>query len=400
MTRLTAISKILCHQASAASHKRFMPEALTLTAGCVWLANGLHARPEDGPAARRLMDAILPVTEADGVSRETLAYNTSVRGREQEEEEEDEEEEGSSRRRVTYNPYGCVFFRRLMLGDAPRLRVGGPILSPPAFKFWFHGLSIEEVTAKYQTTGIIDRKALAIKRPGNKGRMPLYVNWTGVPEPQLFNLAAKGHTLPPSADDGSDMDDQSSSRSASPAPTIDSFLSDLWRQFVIDLTGKSPNPRGATNPAYVKLTGVQRREAKEDIYKNPTLSDVFHAVAYRSASREDWMRAFKWLFPKPGHKTTTATQNYPTCPYFRTWMSFIDDPKHDEVLIKDVRQEIWKRLREWSWIPDAQQDKMWPTGSLAAFTRWPQPNGPINRPAPRILLREGMTPLFEEVIDL
>ena len=403
MTRITAISKTFYHQVGAANDKRFMAEALSLTAACVWLANGLHARPEDGPAARRLMDAVLPVTEADGVSREVLAYNTSVRGEERGEEEE-EEEDVSSSRRVPYNPYGCVFFRRLKLGDAPRLRVGGPVLSPPAFKFWFNGLSIEEITAKYQTTGIVDRTALAHKRPSNKGKMPLYVNGTGAPEPDLFNLSAHGHTLPPPAGDGSDMDDNSSSRSASPTtPTIDTFLSKLWRQFVMDLTRKSPNPRGATNPAYLKLTDIQRQQGKEDIYKNPVLSDVFNGVAYRSGSRDDWERAFKWLFPLPGHKTTNATQNYPTCPYYNSWLAFIGNPNHNETLIKDARQAIWKRLRKWSWIPDAQQDKMWPTTSISGFTRWPPSKRTTGRKeaAPRVLLRHGEMAIFEaEVTEL
>lgn len=404
MTRLLAISKTLSNQASGAVHGRLVPEALTLTAACVWLLNGLHARPEDGPAARRLMDAALPLSEAEDLNRDVLAYNTSRREDwEQEEEEEGEEGQHDNRRgrQVPFIPYGCIFFRRIMVGNVvPRLRIGGTLLTEPAFKFWFEGMTLEEVQAMYQKSGIIPRQAMASKRPTNKAKMPTYINFTGAPEPTLFDLQSQGHTLPPPEQDvGSDIDDRSSPPPADEQETIDTFLSQLWRQFVIDLTGKAPNPRGITNPSYLKLTNVQRREGKEDIYKNLTLSNIFTDVAYRNASSADWSRAFKWLFPEPGYKTTNAVQNYPSSPYFKTWMSFIENPDHLAV-VSASRLEIWKRLRNWGWIPDAQQDKMWPTSAASGFTRWPSSSGRggRDRPAPRILLKSRGVPIFAEVV--
>jgi len=398
LTRLLALSQTLTLQASGKSRMRLLPEALTLTAGCVWLVNGLHARPEDGPASRKLMDAILPVTEAQGVSTEVLAYNTSVSANWAQEEEESDD--GGARSPVPYNPYGCVFFRRMMIGDVPRLRIGGPVLPPPAFKFWFDGMSLPEIILKYQKSGIIDKAALVGKRiTANKMKMVPYINTTGAPEPQLFNLAGRGHHLPPpSLDDGSDIDD---ARSDSPPPSLDDFLSQLWRQFVVDLTIKSPNPRGSTRRSYLKLTEVERRQGRDDIYKSSSLSHIFTDVAYRSASVADRKRAFKWLFPERGTLTSSSVQTT-KCPYFRTWMDFANDSNHSTQFVKDVRSEIWSRLNEWSWIPDVQQDKMWPTKSLDAFTRWPnstRTHGPI-APAPRILLKQGVIPLFiVEAVD-
>jgi len=55
-------------------HHWFMPESLLLTAACLWLINSLHAQPEDGPAAHKLMRAVLPITEADE-DMEIAAYN-------------------------------------------------------------------------------------------------------------------------------------------------------------------------------------------------------------------------------------------------------------------------------------------------------------------------------------
>ena len=356
------------------------------------------------------MDAAFPLSEAENLNLDVLAYNTSRRADWQEEEEEEEDgEDGEGelnnhreRGRVPYIPYGCIFFCRIKVGEAaPRLRIGGTLLTEPAFKFWFEGMTLDEVQAMYQKSGVIPRDALAGKRPTNKARMPTYVNFTGAPEPALFDLQSQGHTLPPPMqDDGSDVDDGSPPPPADEIPTIDTFLSQLWRQFIIDLTGKAPNPRGITKPSYLKLTAVQRREGKEDIYKNLTLSEVFTNVTYKNASATDWQRAFKWLFPEPGYKTTNAVQNYPSSPYFMQWMTFIEDPNNSTV-ISASRVAIWKRLRQWSWIPDAQQDKMWPTSTASGFTCWPSSSGRggKDRAAPRILLKTHGVPVFPEVGD-
>jgi hypothetical protein len=398
--RLTAISQTFNLQADGNSKSRLLPEALTLTAACVWLLNSIHARPEDGPSARRLMDAVLPVTEARGATRDILAYNTAVQpDREvEEEEEEEEEEEGSEdeivRAGVPYNPHGCIFLRRMMVGAVPRLRAGGPVLPSNAFKYWFGGMTIEEVSLKYRTTGIIDKTALVGRRAKtNKAKMSLYINLTGEPEPELFNMGAQGYILPPPTyDDGSDLEDR---ESPSPPQTLDAFLSQLWRQFCSDVMNKSPNQRGSTNPSYLKATPVQRQEGKEDIYKNLVLSDVFTHVHYRNGSPADWERAFKWLFPQPGQMTTNDVQNYPSCPYFKMWMEFVAEPNNGPEFLVDVRRRLWDRLRNWEWIPDAQQDKMWPTKALRGFTRWP----PVGKAAPRILLKERRTPVFRLADD-
>ena len=166
IVRLQAISQILAFQAGGDSELCMNCKALDLTAACVWLLNSLHARPEDGPAARKLMDVALPVGEAEDYRHDDndantplLAYQRShlpLTGRrlddtvdyseeiddeenplpqvthaeeeEEEEEEEDEDEEGEGRRQVFLNAErgvpivanGVVFFRRIMFTDVPR----------------------------------------------------------------------------------------------------------------------------------------------------------------------------------------------------------------------------------------------------------------------------------------
>lgn len=69
---------MLSLQEGGDSVNQFTPEALLLTAACIWLLNGLHAHPKDGPASRNLMDAILPITEADDADLDVLTYNVCV----------------------------------------------------------------------------------------------------------------------------------------------------------------------------------------------------------------------------------------------------------------------------------------------------------------------------------
>lgn len=382
-----AISQVLGLQQGGLSVHRFAPEALTLTAACVWLFNGLHARPDDGPASRSLMDATLPLVEAEGANPEYLAYNTSVRLH-------DPREGNYFRNRVPYIPSGCIFLRRIMLPDVPRMRHGGTSLSPSGFKFWFHNLTVEELRGKYSKSGIVDRKTIA-RSTSNKSKMPLYVNLTGRPEPNIFQLASRGFELPNRVqDDLSDVEDLDSPPPADGPQDIDGRLSSLWRQFVCDLTSKSPNQQGITNPSYLKLNDIERRSGSEMPYMNLCLPELFVAVYYKQASREEWERSFKWLFPPLGYKTSSSTQNYPKSPYFRQWMELLEANADDPNLIENIRTDFFKRIRKWSWVPHAQVDKMWPTGAKKAssnrFTRWPAAEG--RPPAPHILLKSNGIP--------
>ena len=395
-----ALSQTMTLQASGKDSLRFMPETLTLTAACVWLTNSLHARPEDGPASRRLMDAALPLTDPEGVSDDVLAYKTSTAARPPEDEEEEEEgEEGEEeendhpRASVPYSPHGCIFLRRMMVGDVPRLRVGGPVLAARPFRYWF-AMTPEQVAHKYRHMGVLDKAALAGKRATtNKRVMPVYL--AAEDEPDLFTLGARGHVLPPPLEDGSDIEDRDSPPPEQPR-TIDSFLSRLWRQFIIDLAGKSPNPRGPAKFSYLILTDIQRRTATDAIFKNLTLSAVFRAVTYRNAPTADWRRAFKWLFPERGFATTNTIQNYRQCPYFHMWLGFLQERDNSNDLVNEARQELWKRVRTLEWIPDAQQDRIWPTKVVGGFTRWPPSGTNRPRPAPRILLKHQTIPRFRE----
>jgi hypothetical protein len=154
-------------QASGSPALRVKREALLLTAACVWLVNGLHACPEDGPVARNLMDAILPVPDSeDHRDHVNLAYPAAARSHKVGEQGDSDQDEWEVMPTVPYNPYGVVFLRCVVLhgpNHVPRMRAGGPFLSPPAFKYFF-GASEGEISHKYYKVGIIPREVLAQRR--------------------------------------------------------------------------------------------------------------------------------------------------------------------------------------------------------------------------------------------
>lgn len=395
--RLIGMSQIISLQQAGPFDERFIPECLLLTAACVWLVNGLHARPDDGPASRSLMEAVLPVTEADDLDQAVLAFNVPLRPAWQDHHQ-------SIPQRVPYNPHGCVFLRRIMITTpVPRMRYGGPELSESSFKFWFNVDTPREVRARHQDMGIVDRDTLRARRPTTaKSKLPLYVNLTGAPEPNLFHLGELDNALAlPIADDASDVPDRRSSSPEDAPQGTDAILSTLWRQFVCDVTSKSPTQRGIGNPSYVKLTEVQRRSGSEDPYMNIRLSEIFRAVHYRQAEEEEWKTAFNWLFPPSGTFVTPASQGYTQSPYFRDWFKIMQQNRDNPALIERVRGELFARILRWNWMPYANSDKMWSTCAkkqfAARFTRWPPaPNRP---PAPFILLKKGARPEFPEVED-
>jgi hypothetical protein len=331
------------------------------------------------------MQAVLPVTDLVGAESATLAYPARSRAEEQEEEESEGEDEDAIS--VPYNPNGMVFLRRIQVGEeinVPRMRAGGPFLTAPAFKFHF-GCALEDIKNKYHTVGIISRQTVAKTRiVTNKTRStPTYVNFSSEPEPTLFSLAEHGHRLPPPpVDGGSDVESEEEGDGFS--GSIDAQVSQMWRQFLIDVAVKTPNPRGATSSSYFTVSKGERLSVGEELYKNNMLSDMWRACQYKIGSKDDWKRAFDHLFPPPDRETSKTVQNYTQCKYFIKWKEIAGTA--DKSSVDAIRKSIWKKLYALAWIPHACQDKMWPTSQTApGFTRLPSES---TGPAPRILVKQ------------
>ncbi|KXN82138.1 hypothetical protein AN958_03192 [Leucoagaricus sp. SymC.cos] len=404
--RLMAVDEVLARQRDTPGIGRFQLEALTLTAACVWLINGLHSRPDDGSAARQLIHASLPLTDAEDADADLLLYPTSTRRRQLTHEDEDGSDSDNSDNHLNDNgrlpvvpiaANGVVFFRRVIVANSPQLRMGGVTLSEPGFSYWF-GMDRERLEAKYRRTGIVDKNVIAtIRSTTNKRRTHPYHNNANIPEPPLFDFTSQGLSLPdPILDDASDHEDQPvPAGDASPSLTIDEELSKLWKQFVKDIVWKSPNPQGITNASYLKISEHERQVFdREEIFKNLQLPELWTSVYYKNGTMNDWRRCFDNMFPPLGMTISSNTQNYPSQEYYTQWNHLLERIQGNPELIESIRKGLYERIVQWEWIPFAGKDRMWATSvkknGKKAFIRWPPC---LNKsPAPLILLKPNSTP--------
>ncbi|KXN83946.1 hypothetical protein AN958_00784 [Leucoagaricus sp. SymC.cos] len=407
MIRLMAVNEVLAAQAVAPVLSRFKLEALTLTAACIWLINGLHSRPDDGSAARQLILAALPLTDAEDADPDLLLYLMSTRRRQPIEDENNSSDSDTPPNNNNHHSpvvpivaNGVVFFRRVIPGEAPRLRIGGLTLAEPGFSYWF-GMDREHLEAKYRRTGIVDKNVIATIRSTTSKRrtLPYHSNNDIRPSP-LFDFAGQGLSLPdPVADDGSDNEDQPAPAATAASPlSIDDKLSILWKQFVKDIVWKSPNPHGIMNASYLRVSEHEQMTfEREEIFKNLRLPELWTSVYYKNGTMNDWQRCFDHMFPSLGKKISSSTQNYPSQEYYNQWNALLERIQDKPKLIEDIRKGFYARIQEWEWIPFTEKDRMWSTSvkknGKKAFVRWP--HCPNKTPAPLILLKPNATPTLD-----
>lgn len=364
---------------------------MLLTAACMWLINSLHARPDDGSSARDLMRAILPVTDEE--DHLVLAYSprgggVGVPG------EGDDDALVELDSGTPHHPFGAIFLKGLAIrGSVPRMRRGdSPFLSASSFYYFFRKTE-EEVRHQYHNVGMLPRtQSNNPHRPSNRARCTrTYIPPPGSHEPLLFHLAEKGHRLPtPPIDENSDNEAAPEAYDQGPGSgDIDEQVTRLWKQFLVDAVNKAPNPKRSGTSSYLKLQFSDRQLVDEEFYKITNLSEVWNACQWRVAGREEFERAFNHLFPPVGHQAGARVQNYRQCQYYQSWK--VIATKADRPTAEAIRQAIRRKVFSFNWLPDAAQDKMWPTKAMSAGGRFIRhPHGSAG-PAPRILFRKPPT---------
>ena len=167
---------------------------------------------------------------------------------------------------------------------------------------------------------------------------PLYISISDAPEPNLFSLAEKGHKLPPppvdySSDLKEDLDDMDITTGG-----INSEVTQMWRQFLLDITVKTPVRSGSANESYFTVSRVDRLSAGEKLFNNNKLSDMWTACQFKVGNSDDWKLAFRHLFPPHGTKTSNKIQNYLQCKYYVTWQRICDTA--DASTANAIRQQL------------------------------------------------------------
>ena len=291
---------------------------------------------------------------------------------------------------VPYNPYGIVFLREIRIGEGivvPRFRdITVGMITPKTFRYIF-GIERNDVDSHF----FVGRMLVPANphRVSNKTRSTATrIIPTESEAPTIFNLAAQGHSLPPrQQDEGSDIgeiidsiDDGDDSDSDG---DIDKKLTKLWRQFLVDLTAKVSNRKGAFAPSYCILSKSERDAVDASTYQNLNLRDYFNNCQYRTATNADWDAAFDKFWPPPGKLLTTKTQNYPKMKYYISWGILINNPQPTPVDV--MRERLHRVFHDLKWIPNCQADRIWYTKRDTTFKRFPECDP--TEAAPRILIR-------------
>ena len=352
--------------------------ALLLTAACVWLLNGLHSAPDDGPSNRDLMKCILPLIPRRGTREIFFAYGIAL----------DDDNDAEVIQELPGSPHGLVFFHRIRVGHTyPVPRADGRFagtLQPTSYTHLF-GVSREEIGEFYFTRAPAQRSEPTIRSNNKTRRTKQYVQQDDGPPARLFNLEDRGvHLHPLPQDDGSDieMEEQLVDEVGN---DVDAALTSLWTQFIQDVTQKVPNRKRADEDSYCKLTEEIQNNPDEKLYKNLRLSDFFNDCQWRPASSVEWNRTFDNLFPLETKPLTV--QNYYSTRYYPMWENVKKKAADEQGSIDLIRKALQSRFNELTWFPSAQNDKIW----VSKLARYPRYFKFVNhgKPAPWVFVRKG-----------
>lgn len=352
------------------------------------------------------MTAILPHVKPEDALDSTMAFparrsNSREDGEEGFEVPEDDGNESSDSedaripaRAVTAraetipcNPYGLVFLRSILVGEkipVPRFKKSALLrykaLSDNAWRYYF-GKPRDEINDEFFITSVV-RTANPARIRNKVTRTANRQNSEAAEEAILFDLTSKGYKLPDAVvDEGSDQE-ISSNGDPDNDENVDSKLSKLWRQFLVDLTAKAPNPKNANSPSYCKLTPEQRLTVDDNVHKNKKLSDYWVDCQWKVATESEWTLIFNRLWPDKGSVLFGSVQNYPSTTYYIDWTGLTSESDHQTV--SAMREEIKGMFDSLFWLPHAQTDRIWHTKYMPGFMR---SNGvDKSKPAPRILI--------------
>ena len=312
----------------------------------------------------------------------TLAYGSAT----------DEDSDDEMTETLPAYPWGLVFFRSLRVGrqfPVPRLDNIRVTLKDRTFRFFF-GVDYDDIGMEFFRAGL--QRPFNPRRTQNKARRTLrYIHEDDGPRPRLFDLEARGIHLPaPPRDGGSDVEREADEEQMSgDEHDTDEALTNLWLQFILDITGKCSNRRAAVDDSYCKLSLEQRETATEELYKNSRLSDFFNDCQWKKASDTEWDNVFKRFFPSEGGALNGRTQNYRSCTYYLMWArirarALTRGEGRAEQLLKAIKS----RFDKLSWVPYAQCDRIWITKPKSHLQKF------INHgtAAPWVLVKSGTHP--------
>jgi hypothetical protein len=370
---------------------------LVLVAGIVWLLNGLHCAPDKGANSKRLMDALLPHVDREGADPDILAYGSPTNDDDVDSGDEDTMPEIRPRedemQTLPSYAYGMTFTRTICVGPnhpVPRLHNDGSALHPKAFAYFFK-VPIEEIRENILSSQIHAPPDEA--RVSNKARRTaIYFDYAAAEDadyvpPVEFNMAAQGYSLRPiPIDKGPDA--EPAEEVFPDEEDIDVALTNLWRQFALDITSKCSNSKGGQGESHLILDTRARRHVTADTYKNRNLAAYFRDCQWKILTDREWQANFDLLFPVPGWKLVANAQNYSQMRYYLDWAGILE--RSDTDVISTMRTALKKKFDEFYWMPHAARDRVWRSRYMASYTK--SSGLPRQQPCPLIAIAPNSGP--------
>jgi hypothetical protein len=368
--RASAAGVILGTQFGSHTQNRTMIESLVLTAGLVWLVNGLNSRPDDGQAARDLMLSILPTTN-DPQQGNLMFFLRDGHDL-----------------AVPFCPNGAVFLRPFRVPpEAPCPRISGGQLPSNASLAFLLGRPPHEIMQMLQRPGF-QIQHHHLRQPTRKGLtkphllqdVPVIAQFQGLQFNRLVAAVDAGDDLPPEArglrDEADDAD----------TPT---WLSKLWYQFLSDILQKCGNSQRLQS-SHCHLSRERRQSATPEMFESLNLAAIFQRVRWRRVGPQDWLTMFTFFWPPATHITRPDTQNYPTMKYYLAWKAQITRLQQAEANL--LRNQLWNVFQTLQWLPDATADRVWYYDDTGAH-HGVFPAG-LAGPAPRIVIQGIFAPTW------
>ncbi|PPQ87150.1 hypothetical protein CVT26_008704, partial [Gymnopilus dilepis] len=365
-------------------HLRSTPVALMLVAALVWLVNGLHATPDKGANSKRLMDVALPHISRLNANPDLLAYGTPTKDDDVASDwsTDDEFNMPANRRRVegeTSPGYaqGMVFLRRICCGEknpVPRLVNSGATLHPKAFKYFFGG--DKDIVMQDLVSDEVARPSNPDRVSNKKKHTPIYFDHAeddaeqDAPPTLLFHLRNQGfQLLPKVSDEGEDVQgDDDFTTDDLCKDDIDEALTEVYHQFILDITSKAPNEHGAGNPSYLSLDVNARRHVTEKTYMEQNLACYFRDCQWKIASKLEWTEIFDRLWPRKGFTLTANNiQNFRQSRYYCYWRAMLK--RSQESTANRMRVELKKKFDDFYFMPWAHSDRIWKSRYKGSFTK-------------------------------
>ena len=231
-----------------------------------------------------------------------------------------------------------------------------PELSSMAFRYFF-SINIEDITDIFFST--LPHPAHPTWLSNKSQHTAGWHNWRQETTTKIFDLVVRGsHLLTPPCDFQSDMEDeeqqQQQENNILQGNNIDEILTNVWHQFLLDITMKVLNMKHVANPSHCILTQCEHMIINEGTYQNPNLAAYFCNCQWKIAEPKEWNRTFNHLIPDWEFSLAGKAQNYSTMLYYNSWNVFKGRVNKETFLVAHKVLKKW--FNQLFWMAAAKSD--------------------------------------------